>query len=266
MMTKSANLTNAKMVEAAASSIRRLDARSAQSMLFPGGPSQLSWIPWEKPLHSLPIDDSVQFLRKSRREPKLRSPAALAKADVYYGFCPFYWARSSVVLSAAVASEELEKREHIRQSSASPKRWKRIRVLLEKAADELSKFDGGSVRQFTHPYFVTDGLDETEVLEAKRLALAEALRDGMALAESEKNRLVPPHRDGDVWKQVFVISLGYTWHGLTGAVPNGTAFRQFIENGHASLGGGGENWDSQIKIALARNKAMPACHHFLPSG
>jgi hypothetical protein len=264
-MNKSSKLNNAKMAEDAANSIRRIDINSALAMLFPNGRTRLSWKPWEKPTHSVPIDDSVQFLRKSPREPKLRSPAALAKADVNYGFCPFYWARSGVALSAAIASEELEKREQIRRSATSPRRWKRISVLLEKAADELSRFNGGSIRQSTHPYFVTDGLDETEVLEGKRLTLAEALRDGMALAESEKNRLVPPHRDGDVWKQVFVISLGYTWHRLTGAVPKGAAFRQFIENGHASLGGGGENWDSQIKSALARNKAMPDCHHFLPS-
>jgi hypothetical protein len=247
--------------------VERISYEEAHSLLFPIG--SLDWRPWEKPDPELCIDDIVKILIRSRRAPRVERQEFLAR-DPLFGSphsrgepCPFYVARMGTVLSASRASEQLAMR-ILARGSASPSRWQRIHNHLSDALEELQKFDGGAPERRTHDlYFLTDGPDETASINENRRVLVQAIEAGMLVAATEKNRLAPPHKVGDVWKQVFVINLGYTWHTLTGCNPKGTDFVKFLDSAHASLGAISDvDWERHVKRALARNETMGAFHRW----
>jgi hypothetical protein len=254
--------------------IQQLDYATVLRLVFPKGPvyitqnnpSPQNWRPWEKPTDDVAIDNSVSSLNLRRKEneqkDRLRAPDQLAMAPLNI-FCPFHFARHAIALAAETGRTELISRNKTRDSS-DPNRWQRIHDEASDLADELRKFTRRASSSVTpHPYFLVDGPDITGLVELKRSEAIQALENLIAMAAQEKNRLAPPHSDGEVWKTAFVISLCYSWHALTGSDPKGTRFIDFLNDAYASLGGGDvQTWNSQIKRANTRNQTMPALQRF----
>jgi hypothetical protein len=84
--------------------------------------------------------------------------------------------------------------------------------------------------------------DVAKATHAALDAIVKARDGALKLAQfagAERERFIPPHASGDIWRQGFVALLCFSWRHMTDRdpTPDGDRFRAFVEKCYASLAG-----------------------------
>jgi len=194
--------------------------------------AQQTWIPSRE--QRLPIDDCLDGLPARMRSSKISSA--------------YIAARCLIIHAVERAGLELETR-RVAEKEVGPLLQRRA-AAASGFADQIDRFiaknqdwrvaSGFGYRAARMDY--TQRNDDAKAAHSALDAIATARDAACKLAElarAERNRLIPPHAPGDVWRQGFVSVLCDGWLSLTESdpTPDGGRFRRFVLSCYDSLEG-----------------------------
>lgn len=238
-----------------------------QSIILKNGqpPARGDWTPSRA--QRLAIDDFLGTLPERMRS----STVSNAHIEV----------RGWIVLAVTQAGLELEKRRFAeREHGASLENSEDAALRLAK---EISDFlatarDWRVAPSFGYRASRMNYTRHNEVAKATHAALdtitnaRNAARKLAEFARAERDRLIPPHAPGDIWRQGFVATLCFGWKRLTGVdpTPDGGRFHRFVSKCYDSLKGNGstasrdadklphfDEWTGVIRTVVKDLKGRP---------
>ncbi|MBR0969620.1 hypothetical protein [Bradyrhizobium japonicum] len=260
-----ANKIDAALLALRHQAVRRL---FPQSMITKGGQpaARGDWIPSRA--QWLAIDDCLDGLPERMRSSKI------SNAHIE--------ARRWIVLAVTRAALELETRRFAeREHGASLENSEdAARRLAEEIADFLATAREWRVApSFGYRASRMNYTRHNDVAKATHAVLdtianaRDAARKLAEFARAERDRLIPPHAPGDIWRQGFVATLCFGWKHLTGTdpTPDGGRFYRFVSKCYDSLKGGGgtasrvdadrlppfDDWTGVIRTVVKDLKGRP---------
>jgi hypothetical protein len=224
-------------------------ARLLAGRNFPSPPP--SWACWIEPSPALPIDKVITALKRTNREPRLRSQSELEEQGIV---CSYYSTRFAVAVAvdAAAAAADQQRTDMI-------ERWRLHEEAATNAAAEIKIISETLLKSEQRPTPRAPDVESAEVF-ADYKTIMKFHRDGALeriAAYARQCQQFYQHDRGeasDVWKAVFAADLAFTWRILTGANPARTEpFIRFVTAAYESIGDDlpEVSWERAIRRALA---------------